>query len=332
MRISRRQAARLALAAPIGAAPIGAAPMGAAAQAPERAVTLVAPFSAGGAADIAARTFATYAQRGLAGVPIVVENRTGASGAVGTQYVARARPDGQTLLLARVGSSAILPATDPRTPYGVDDFTWLGLLDENPFVVCVRADAPWATLAELLGALRDRPGRLNFATSGPATILDLGVRHMLQSAGLPLDAAQAIPFRGGGEALTALLSGDAQFVGNNLGDMMGALRAGTIRALAVSAAQRLPDLPNAPTAAEAGLPALGDLAGWNAVAGPAALPEPVARFWEGILQRTTADPDWIAATRRVGSVPRPLDAAATRAFVQAQVAMFRALAQRLNLG
>jgi tripartite-type tricarboxylate transporter receptor subunit TctC len=145
---------------------------------PERPVSLIVPFSAGGAADIAGRTLAANAGRYLPNpqAGLVVENRTGASGAVGTGYVARAKPDGQTLLLARIGSSAILPATDPRTPYAWDEFTMLGLLDENPFVVCVRGDAPWRTLGELAGALREGPGRLNFATTGPATLLDLGAR------------------------------------------------------------------------------------------------------------------------------------------------------------
>jgi len=310
-----------------------ALPLAAKAQPLERPVTLIAPFSAGGAADIAARTFAAHAVRHTgAPHPIVVENRTGASGAVGTGYVARARPDGHTLLLARVGSSAILPATDPRTPYTPEDFTWLGLLDENPFVICVRADAPWADLRALIAAVRDAPGRYNFATSGPATILDLGVRHMLASAELPPDAAQAIPFRGGGEALTALLGGQAQFVGNNLGDMMGAIQQGSVRALAVSGTARLASLPHVPTAAEAGLPQLSVLAGWNAIAGPAQLPEAIARHWEGVIARTGADAEWLAATRRVGSVPRVTDGAAARAHVIAQIALFRGLAQRLNLG
>jgi tripartite-type tricarboxylate transporter receptor subunit TctC len=310
------------------------APAAARAQHVERPVMLVAPFSAGGAADIAARNFAAHAVRhmGAHPHPIIVENRAGASGAVGTSHVARARPDGHTLLLARVGSSAILPATDPRTPYTPDDFTWLGLLDENPFVVCVRADAPWRDLRMLLAALRDAPGRYNFATSGPATILDLGVRHMLASAGLPLDAAQAIPFRGGGEALTALLGGQAQFVGNNLGDMMGAIQQGGVRALAVSGAARLASLPEVPTAAEAGLPQLSVLAGWNALAGPAQMPMELARYWEGVISRTGADPEWLAGTRRVGSVPRVTDGAAARAHVIAQIELFRGLARQLNLG
>jgi tripartite-type tricarboxylate transporter receptor subunit TctC len=128
-------------------------------------VLLVAPFSAGGAADIAARTLAHHAGRHLPNpaATIVVENRTGASGAVGTQSVLRARPDGHTLLLARIASAAILPATDPRTPYAWDDFAMLGLLDENPYVVAVRADAPWRTLQELLAALRERPRSLTSA-------------------------------------------------------------------------------------------------------------------------------------------------------------------------
>ncbi|MDB5415899.1 MAG: tripartite tricarboxylate transporter substrate binding protein [Rubritepida sp.] len=303
-------------------------------QAPERGTVLVAPFSPGGAADIAARNFAAFAVRhmGTDPRPIVVDNRTGASGAVGTQYVARARPDGQTLLLARVGSSAILPATDPRTPYTVDDFTWLGMLDENPFVVCVRADAPWATLSALLEAIGQAPGRLNFATGGPATILDLGVRHMLASAGLAIDAAQAIPFRGGGDALVALLAGQAQFVGNNLGDMIGAIQQRQIRALVVGSQARLASIPNVPTAAQAGLAALTELGGWNALAGPAAMAEPVVTFWSNVIASTARDPGWLAATRRIGSVPRSMDGAGTRAYVQAQIVLYRDLARRLNLG
>ena len=322
---TRRLLLASSLALPFG--PVSAQPL-------DRAVTLVAPFSAGGAADIAARLFAAHAPRhmGAPPHPIIVENRTGASGSIGTQYVARARPDGHTLLLARVGSSAILPATDPRTPYSVNDFTWLALLDENPFVICVRADAPWTDLAGLLQAIRAAPDKLNFATSGPATILDLGVRHMLASAGLPIDAAQALPFRGGGEALTALLGGHAQFVGNNLGDMLGAIQQGQVRALVVSGDARLPSLPQVPTAAQAGLPALSVLAGWNALAAPAQLPEPVAAYWNQVIAGVVQDAAWLAATRRTGSIPRYLDGAATREHVTQQIALYRGLAQRLNLG
>lgn len=300
---------------------------------PERPVSLIAPFSAGGAADIAARLLAAHAPRHLpnpAGT-VVVENRTGASGAVGTQFVARARPDGYTLLLARVGSSAILPATDPRTPYAWDEFTMLGLLDENPFVVCVRADAPWRSFAELIATLRENPGRLNFATTGPATILDLGIRHVFAAMGLPIDAAIALPFRGGGEAVAALLSGQAQFIGNNLTDTSAAIASGGLRALVVGTTERLPSLPEVPSAPEVGIESLARITGWNALFGPPAMAEPAVRAWVAALAALARDPEWLAATRRVGGIPRVLDPEATREFVREQVALYRDLARRLGL-
>ncbi|WP_165585296.1 tripartite tricarboxylate transporter substrate binding protein [Roseococcus sp. SYP-B2431] len=297
-------------------------------------MTLVAPFTPGGAADIAARTFAAHAVKHMGPDPqaMMVENRAGASGAIGTQYVARARPDGQTLLLARVAASAILPAIDPRTPYRIDDFTWLGLLDLNPYVVCVREDAPYRDLAALLDAIRAAPGTLNFATSGPATILDLGIRHLLATANLPIDAAQAIPYRGGGEALASLLGGQAQFGGNNLGDMMGAIRNGQVRALVVTGHARLPGLRDVPTAAEAGVAALSQIAGWNALAGPAGMAAETVEFWARVVATTGRDPEWIEATRRIGSVPQVTDGAAARAHVAAQIELYRGLARQLNLG
>ncbi|WP_043359587.1 tripartite tricarboxylate transporter substrate binding protein [Belnapia sp. F-4-1] len=300
---------------------------------PERPVMLVVPFSAGGAADIAGRTLAAHAGRYLPNpqAGLVVENRTGASGAVGTGFVARAKPDGQTLLLARIGSSAILPATDPRTPYAWDEFTMLGLLDENPFVLCVRADAPWQTLGDLAGALREGPGRLNFATTGPATLLDLGVRHLFASLGLPIDAGVAIPFRGGAEAVAAVLGGQAQFIGNNLSDMAGAIADRQLRALVVGTAERLPSLPGVPTAREAEVEPLARIAGWNALFGPPGLPAGVVAAWTSALARLRQDRDWMTATRRVGSIPRLLDPEETRDYVRAQVALYRELAKRLGL-
>ncbi|MBX9701919.1 MAG: tripartite tricarboxylate transporter substrate binding protein, partial [Acetobacteraceae bacterium] len=300
---------------------------------PEKPVSIVAPFSAGGAADIAARILAAHVGRHLPNLAatLVVENRTGASGAVGTQFVQRARADGLTLLLARIASAAILPATDPRTPYGWDEFTMLGLLDENPYVVAVRADAPWRTLRELVIALRERPGALNFATTGPATILDLGVRQLFAAAGLPIDAGIALPFRGGGEAVAAVLGGQAQFIGNNLSDTSAAIAGGQLRALVVGTAERLPSLPEVPSAIEAEVPDLARITGWNALFGPPGLPEEVVDAWTRALAALRSDRGWQEATRRVGSIARLLGPAETRAFVAGQVALYRDLAKRLGI-
>jgi putative tricarboxylic transport membrane protein len=300
---------------------------------PSRPITLVAPFSAGGSADAAARLLAAHIPRHLPNkdASIVVENRAGASGALGTNSVARAAPDGYTLLLARTASSAILPATDPRTPYAWDEFTILGLLHESPFVVCVRADAPWRRLGELLGALREAPGRMTFATTGPATILDLGVRQLFVANGLPLDAGTALPFAGGAEAVEAVVSGQAHFVGCGITDAIAALSARSVRALVVAGRERHPLLPGVPAAKEAEAESLEAITGWSAVFGPASLPVPVVEAWVGAIAALGSDRGWVEGTKRSGSIPRLLPPGATRDFVRAQVALYGDLARRLGL-
>ncbi len=300
---------------------------------PDRPVTLVAPFSAGGSADAAARLVAAHAPRHLPNkkASITVENRTGASGAIGTNSVARAVPDGSTLLLARTASSAILPAIDPRTPYAWDEFTMLGLLYETPFVVCVRADAPWQRLGDLLGALREAPGRLAFATSGPATILDLGVRQLFVSSGLPIDAGTALPFTGGAEAVGAVVSGQAHFVGGSVTDAAAALSARAVRALVVGGDERLALLPGVPSAKEADVAGLSAITGWNAVFGPASLPAQVVEAWVQAIASLGSDRAWVEAVRRSGSAPRSLPPDATRDFLRAQIALYGDIARRLGL-
>jgi tripartite-type tricarboxylate transporter receptor subunit TctC len=300
---------------------------------PSQPITLVAPFSAGGSADAAARLLAAHAPRHLPNTKatITVENRTGASGAIGTAAVARAVPDGFTLLLARTASSAILPAIDPRTPYAWDEFTPLGLLHETPFAVCVRAGAPWHRLADLLGALREAPGRLTFATTGPATVLDLGVRNLFVSSGLPIDAGTALPFSGGAEAVAAVASGEADFIGSGLADAMAALSARSVRALVVGSGQRHLLLPDVPTAKEADAESVAAVTGWSAVFGPPSLPAPVVEAWVRAIAALGSDRAWTEATRRAGSVSRPLSPSATRDFLQAQIALYGDLARRLGL-
>jgi tripartite-type tricarboxylate transporter receptor subunit TctC len=332
-RLPRRLSRRLLLAGLPALAAGAAAAQPATPAYPVNPVTLVVPFSAGGAADIAARLLAAHAGRHLPNraATLLVENRPGASGALGTHSVQRSSPDGQTLLLARTAPAAILPATDPRTPYGWDEFAMLGLLEENPFVVAVRADAPWRSLAELITALREHPGTLHFPTTGPATLLDLGVRKLFVLAGLPIDAGIALPFRGGGEAVAAVQDGRAQFIGNNLSDTLPAIAAGQLRALVVGTAQRLPALPRVPTAAEAEVPDLVQVTGWSALFGPPGLPEEVVEAWTRALAALRTDRGWQEATRRAGSIPRLLDPAGTRGFVAAQVTLYRELAKRLGL-
>ncbi|TDH63073.1 tripartite tricarboxylate transporter substrate binding protein [Dankookia rubra] len=300
---------------------------------PAAPITLVVPFSAGGAADIAARLLVLHVQRHLPNprATLLVKNRTGASGAVGTQFVAKAKPDGQTLLLARVASSAILPATDPRTPYTWDEFSMLGLLEETPFVLCVRADSPWETLRDLITALREQPGRIPFATTGPATLLDLGVRHLFSTAGLPIDAGFAVPFRGGGDAVAGLLDGRVQFLGTNLSDALPALRDGRMRGLVIGTNERLRILPAIATAREAEVPGLTGVTGWSALFGPPALEDEAQRSWVTALAALRDDQSWQDGVRGAGGIPRLLTPEETRAYLRGQVAFYRDLGRRLGL-
>ncbi|WP_165943274.1 Bug family tripartite tricarboxylate transporter substrate binding protein [Roseicella aquatilis] len=300
---------------------------------PATPVTLVVPFSAGGAADIAARLLARHAPRHLPNpaATLRVENRAGASGALGTLAVARARPDGQTLLLARVASSAILPATDPRTPYAWDEFSMLGLLEETPFIICVREDSPFETLRDLLNTLREKPGTASFATTGPATLLDLGIRHLFATAGLPIDAGLATPFRGGGEAVAALIEGRVQFLGTNLSDALPSLKAGRLRGLAIGTPERLRILPAVPTAREAEVPGLASVTGWSALFGPPGLEEEPARAWIAALAALRQDKAWQDGVQATGGIPRLLGPQGTRDFLATQMAFYRELGRRLGL-
>lgn len=176
------------------------------AQYPARPVHLIVPFTAGSDADLAARNLAQHAPRYLGGQSVVVANQPGASGAIGTLAVRNAAPDGYTLLLARIASQVILPATDRKTPYQWNDFTLLSVLEVNPYVCAVKADAPYASMKELIDDIRRQPGKLNFATVGAGTLQNFGPQYLFSVLRLPKDAALGIPYKGSGELTTALLA------------------------------------------------------------------------------------------------------------------------------
>lgn len=297
---------------------------------PDRPVTIVAPFGAGGDADIAARNLAAVSQRVL-GQSVIVTNRAGASGAIGSMAVRNAKPDGYTLLLARVGSQAVLPALQKSLDYQWNSFTFLGLLELNPVVCAVRADSPLKSMADLAEALRSRPGKLNYSTSGAGTILNFGPQLLFDVLGLGKDAAVQIAYKGGGDAALALLSGDADFSCGNLTSMIGNIKGGKLRALVTTTPERLKDLPDVPTAREAGFAQLETIVGWSALYGPPGMDREVVERWSKVLQAAARDPQWISATEKVGSSPRVLSPAETEKFVAEQYAVYDKLGRLLGL-
>lgn len=305
-------------------------PLAAAADYPERAITLVAPYGAGGSSDLAGRALAEAAERYL-DVPVQVVNRTGAGGVTGSASVANADPDGYELLVARVGSNGVTPALDRTIPYEWDEFTFLGLIEENPYVFVVHAESPYETLEDLVVELQENPGSMTYSTSGPGTILNMGPQMLLREAGLEGTAATMIPYDGGGEARTALIGQHVDFLGINLAPVLDDIKDGTLRALAVTTEERYQEIPDVPTVSEAGYPVLHNVIGWTALFGPPGLPDDVAETWENVLQDVAGDERWNETTWNLGSVPRVESPEVTAEFVESQVGIYSELGEELDL-
>ncbi|MGH8617045.1 MAG: tripartite tricarboxylate transporter substrate binding protein [Burkholderiales bacterium] len=310
---------------------LSAAALAAHAQYPTRPILLVVPYTAGSDADLAARNLAQHAPRYLNGQTMVVMNQPGASGAIGTVAVHKAAPDGYRLLLTRIASQVILPATEKATPYGASDFTFLSLMEINPYVCAVKADAPYASMKDLVADIRKRPGRLNFATVGEGSLQNFGPQYLFSLAGLPKDAAVGVPYKGSGEITVSLISGQTQFACSNLGALLAHFRSGALRPLMTTTREPLKELPNAPTARSLGWPEMERLAAWSALAGPPGLPKEVVERWRGVFTSLARDPAWLAGVDNLGGIPAVRSPAETNQFVRDQYELYEKLAERLGL-
>ena len=297
---------------------------------PNRPITLIAPYAAGGDSDASGRNLAAFANKYM-GQPLVMQNIVGASGTIGSQRVRSSAPDGYTLLIARGGSQAISPALDSKTPYKWNDFTMISLLDFNPVACVVKGDSPHKTIKDLLAALKAAPGKLNYATAGPGTTQHMAVEILLKSAGLPSNSAEQIGYKGGGEATAAVLSGQVQFLCNNLPTLGGQLKAGTMRGLLTTTIERLKEYPDIPSARELGLAPMEAVMGWSGLYGPPGLPPEVVAKWVDVLKRLAMDADWIKGNAGFGAIPAIRSPAETEKFAREQVDFYEKLGAALGL-
>ncbi len=301
------------------------------AQYPTRPIQLVVPYTAGSDADLAARNLAQHAPRYLNGQQVIVMNQPGASGAIGTMAVRNAPPDGYRLLLSRIASQVILPATDRKTPYSANEFTFLSLLELNPYVCAVKSDAPYPSMKELIADVRKRPGQLNFATVGEGTLQNFGPQYLFSLVGLPKDAALGIPYKGSGELTASLAGGHVQFACSNLGALLSHFRAGTLRPLMTTTREPLKELPEVPTARSLGWTEMERLAAWSALAGPPQLPREVVDRWTDAMAKLSRDAAWIAGVEKLGGIPAVRTPAETDKFVRDQYQLYDRLSERLGL-
>lgn len=297
---------------------------------PTRPITLVAPFAPGGDADLSARNLSAVAPAHLS-QPLVVLNKAGGGGIVGTQFVRDAAPDGYTLLLSRVGPHAISSALQPSLKYKWNEFTFISLLELNPMICIVKADSPIKTLNDLIDALRRSPGKMNYSTSGSATVLNFLPQLIFDVAKLGKNAAVEIPYKGGGDAAMAVATGQADFSCLNLGPALSLMQGGRVRAIVQTFAERFKDLPNVPTTREAGYPQLEVMVGWSALVGPPNMPKEVVDKWAATMAAIGKDPKWISGTEKIGGLPKPTTPAETAQFIQEQVAVYERLGKLLNI-
>lgn len=306
-----------------------AAPRLAAAQGawPQRQIRLVVPYPPGGASDIAGRLQAQVLQEGL-GVPVVVDNRAGAGGTLGTAHVAQSAPDGYTIMMASPSSHLGAPLLF-RTPgyEGVDDFTAIATFSTGTALVCVHPRLPIHSIQELVAHARAHPGQLNFGSAGAG-----GANHMLgvlfmQRTGVELTH---VPYRGAAPALADLIAGNIQLVFDSFSGIIPAVRAGQVRALAVTSAARWPLAPDLPTVQEQGVPDY-DLPSFSAVMGPRGIPEPIVARMNAVINDALRNPALVERLAANGNIPYPTSPAEFAALMRAQRSVWRDLVRTTGL-
>ena len=324
MHFNRREFAGLAAAATL--APMAAE--NAQAAYPSKPVTLVVPFTPGGSVDNSGRLMADRLSREL-GVPVLVDNKGGAGGAMGSVYVAKAKPDGYTLIVTSQSTHVVNPAVNPNLPYdAVKDFAPITLIDRLANVLLVNADLPVRSFAELVKYAQANPGKLNYASAGTGSVSHLSMELMKNQAKLPMTH---IPYRGSGVALSDLLAGQVQLTWNNLSSNLANIRNGKLRALAVAAPQRVSQLPDVPTFAELKLPDL-NLTSWTGLAAPANTPAPIIERLYQATRKVLQDPATRATWVDKGMmVPEDVKPQAYQAEIIERIKFYQRIAKANNI-
>jgi len=307
-------------------------PIASAAEYPTKPITIVAPYGTGGSSDLASRSLASVAPSYLE-QPVMVINRTGAGGVTGSAFVSKARPDGYTLLLARVGSQSVSPAMRTTMPYQYDDFTMLGLLEINPTICATSVDKPYKTMKDVIDAVKANPGKLSFSSAGVGSFLHIATPYVLDTMGVK-DAKNAIthvPYKGGGGAATAAVGGHVDLVCVSAGAVTNHIAAGKLRGLFITSKERSSMIPDVPTAAELGYPQLENLVAWSGLFGPPNMDKEAVRKIRDMLQEVKANKTWLKFTTSLGNIPMILDGPKTKAFVDDQYNTFNQLVKKLDM-
>jgi len=283
---------------------------------PSRPIHLIVPFPPGGPTDIVARPLAQLLGDELK-TSVVVDNRGGAGGSVGANVVAKSPPDGYTLLMATVGTHAINPELYKKLPYdAVRDFTPIALVASAPVAIVVHPSLPAGDLAGLVALAKKEPGKLNYGSAGNGTPGHLTAEMFKAAAGIDI---RHVPYKGSAPAVVDLLAGQIQMMFDPLQSVISHVRAGKLRAIAVSSAARSPVLPDVPTIAESGYPGFETTAWWGVFA-PAKLPAAEANTLAAAVERVVHGGTLNDRLGPLGVVPTLLTLDAFGEFQQREIA------------
>ncbi|WMD19825.1 tripartite tricarboxylate transporter substrate binding protein [Achromobacter seleniivolatilans] len=286
---------RAAVMAALGSAMLGGAPALATKPYPDRPVTLVVGYAAGGATDIVARLMAKALTEEL-GQTIVVENKTGANSNIGAEIVSRAKPDGYTLYMGSIANTINRSLYSQLNYDFVKDFQPVGMLATIPNILVVNPKLPVKTVQEYIAYAKAHPGKLTCASSGSGSSIHLSCELFKMETGTDI---LHVPYRGSGPAVADLLGGQVDSMFDNLPSSLPHVQAGKLRAIGVTSPQRLPSTPDVPTLAESGLPGF-DVESWFGLVAPAGTPKPVIERLNEALNKALASPALQASYKQSG--------------------------------
>jgi tripartite-type tricarboxylate transporter receptor subunit TctC len=293
---------------------------------PTHVVRIIVPFAAGGLNDTAARLIQPHLEKAL-GQTVIVENRPAASGIVGSEAVARAAPDGHTLLMV-ASSYTVLPATTANLPYDSErDLTPIAVVGKNPLLFVINARVPAKTLGEFIALAKASPGKLNYSTPGAATQTRFVTELWSGRAGIQL---QHIPYRGGAPAVQAVIAGQTEFSALSPLVSLPHIEAGSLRALAVGSLTRYPQLPDVPTVAESGFPNFEAIQ-WVGLLTTAGTPKDVVDRLNAEVNKALKDPDLIAKLAQEGMLPAGGTPAEFRSLIATEIKNWKETARAANI-
>jgi len=294
---------------------------------PTKPITYVVPFAAGGTTDLLGRLIGQRLSQTL-GQSIVVENRAGAGGNIGSDYVAKAAPDGYTLLGGTISSHAINVSLYPKMPYDpVKNFQPVALIGTLPNVLVVNANSPWKSVQDVIAAARAKPGSINFGSSGNGTSQHLAAELFASMAGLRMTH---VPYKGSSQAVQALLGNQVDIVFENSVAAMPMIQAGKFRALATTGAKRSSELPDVPTMAESGLSGY-EIVSWQAIFAPAGTPMPIVNKLSTEIGKIIRQPDVRGKLASMGIEPSGAGPTELGNFQKSEVAKWANLIKVANI-